>query len=113
MFRRDNGIEEMIKEIDVHTAAAWLKNDEAILVDVREVEENRQLRIPGAVLLPLSSFDADRVPAVEDRKVVVYCAMGGRSREAVMRCHYSGVEAINLAGGIFAWQHAGLPTESG
>lgn len=101
------------KEIDVQTAAAMLQDDKAILVDCREVEEYRRLRIPGAILLPLSSFDPARVPAVEGKSVLIHCAMGGRSREAVIRCYHAGVEAINVDGGIFAWQHAGFPTESG
>lgn len=101
------------KEVDVQTAATMLKDDKAILVDCREVEESRRLRIPGAILMPLSSFDPAQVPAVEGKSVLIHCALGGRSREAVIRCYQAGVEAINVDGGIFGWQHAGFPTETG
>ena len=101
------------KEIDVQTAAAMLQDDKAILVDCREVEESRRLRIPGAILLPLSSFDPALVPAEEGKSILIHCASGGRSREAVVRCYHAGVEAINVDGGILGWQHAGFPTETG
>jgi rhodanese-related sulfurtransferase len=39
--------------------------------------------------------------------------MGGRSRDAVIRCRLEGVDAVNVVGGIFSWAQAGLPTESG
>jgi len=101
------------KEIDVLTAAKWLQAGQAVLVDVREVEENRQARIPGSTLLPLSRFDPQQLPAQGDKKLLLYCAMGGRSQNAVIQCWHAGIEAINVAGGIVAWHRAGLPLEAG
>jgi rhodanese-related sulfurtransferase len=101
------------KEIDVVSALELLKAREAVLIDVREVEENLRLRIPGAALLPLSQFNASLIPPLEGKKLLIHCASGGRSRDAVIRCHLAGIDAINVAGGIFAWHHAGLPTEAG
>ncbi|MCW8846632.1 MAG: rhodanese-like domain-containing protein [Gammaproteobacteria bacterium] len=101
------------KEIDVQGAAAWLQAGEAILIDVREVEEYRRLRIPGAALLPLSAFNPSQIPPLDGKKLLIHCAMGGRSRDAVIRCRLEGVDAVNVVGGIFSWAQAGLPTESG
>jgi len=101
------------KEIDVQTAAKWLNDGQAILVDVREAEENRQARIPGSILHPLSRFDPADMPSAEGKKILVYCAMGGRSQNAVIQCWHAGIEAINVAGGIVAWHRAGLPLEAG
>jgi len=101
------------KEIDVLTAAQWLEAGQAVLVDVREVEENRQARIPGSALLPLSRFDPQQLPPLGDKKLLLYCALGGRSQNAVIQCWHAGIEAINLAGGIVAWHRAGLPLEAG
>ena len=74
------------KEIDVQGAAAWLQAGEAILIDVREVEEYRRLRIPGAALLALSAFNPSQIPPLDGKKLLIHCAMGGRSRDAVIRC---------------------------
>jgi rhodanese-related sulfurtransferase len=100
------------REIDVLSASELLKSKEAVLIDVREVEEYRRLRIPGAALLPLSRFSASMIPPLEGKTLLIHCASGGRSRDAVIRCRLAGIEAINVEGGIFAWHHAGLPTES-
>ncbi len=101
------------KEIDIQSAAAWFQAGEAVLVDVRETEENRRMRIPGALLLPLSVFNPSQIPPLEGKKLLIHCASGGRSRDAVMRCRLEGIDAINVVGGIFSWQQAGLPVESG
>jgi rhodanese-related sulfurtransferase len=101
------------REIDVQDAAAWLNGGEAVLVDVREIEEYQRVRIPGAVLLPLSVFSPSQIPPLDGKKLLIYCAAGGRSRDAVMRCRLEGIEAINMEGGISSWHRNGLPVEFG
>ncbi len=56
---------------------AALKAGEIILVDVREPGEYENERIPGALLLPLSTFDPAALPTGQGRKVVLHCAAGG------------------------------------
>lgn len=84
----------------------------AALIDVREAWEWEQQRIPGAVLIPLAELPQrlDEVP--DDRDVYVHCRLGGRSSKAVdfLREHGRG-RAINVVGGIEAWEEAGLPVE--
>jgi rhodanese-related sulfurtransferase len=53
------------------------------------------------------------MPSAGGKKILVYCAMGGRSQNAVIQCWHAGIEAINVAGGIVAWHRAGLPLEAG
>jgi rhodanese-related sulfurtransferase len=100
-------------EVDVHTAHEWIKNGEAVMIDVREPVENEDLRIPGATLIPLSQFDVGQIPAHEGKKLLVHCASGGRSARATERCVLAGVEAYNVQGGIIAWHDAGYVTETG
>jgi rhodanese-related sulfurtransferase len=85
---------------------------EAVLIDVREPWEWEQLRIPGALLIPLAEVPRrlDEIP--EDRDVYVHCRLGGRSGRAVEFLHEHGrPRAINVVGGIEAWQEAGLAVE--
>ena len=48
--------ERRIQEIDAATLKGWLERGEALLVDVREPSEHASERIPGARLVPLSTF---------------------------------------------------------
>jgi superoxide dismutase, Fe-Mn family len=84
----------------------------AFLVDVRRAGmfENAQTMIPNAQWRDpaLVGQWAQSVP--RDQPVVVYCIYGhevGRSTAMRLRC--VGVDARYLAGGIDAWQTAGLP----
>ena len=90
--------------------AEQLEADAMTLVDVREVHEFNQGHIDGAVLMPLSSFDPSAVPLEDGKPVVLYCARGGRSANAVAMCQQFGVPVQqHLADGIRGWMAAGLP----
>ena len=53
-----------------------------LLVDVRETKEYDLEHIAGALLMPLSSLEADLFPAVTDKPLVLHCAIGKRSAAA-------------------------------
>jgi rhodanese-related sulfurtransferase len=92
---------------EVHTA---LRNNEIVLIDVREAQEYMAERIHGALLQPLSTFDARALPT-GDRPVVLYCGSGKRSAMAVGKCIHAGVPVTtHMKGGIMAWKHARYPT---
>jgi rhodanese-related sulfurtransferase len=81
------------------------------LVDVREVGEYEQVRIKGALNMPLSGFDPARLPAGE---VVLHCGVGKRSAMAADKCAKAGREITgHLAGGLNGWLQAGLPVIAG
>ena len=66
------------------------KTPNAVLLDVREVDEFHSGHIPGAVNLPLSGIDTIEIP--KDKPLFVYCLRGSRSKQAVgvlMRMGYS------------------------
>ena len=89
---------------------AWLAQGQILLVDVREVNEYAAERIHGALLYPLSTFDAKALPQ-EGRKLVLHCAGGRRSLTAAHKLLEAGFgHATHLAGGLQAWKAAGLPT---
>jgi rhodanese-related sulfurtransferase len=83
-----------------------------LLIDVREPDEYARERIPGALLYPLSTFDAAHLPADGARAVVFYCAAGGRSLTAARLRRSTGQPAAHMAGGIVAWKALSLPIVS-
>ena len=89
-----------------------LEEGRILLIDVREPDEYGAERIPGALLYPLSTFDAAHLPLDGPRAVVFHCAAGGRSLTAARLRKASGQPAAHMAGGIVAWKALGLPTVS-
>jgi len=90
-----------------------------LLVDVREPDEYRLGHLPGAVLIPRGIIEpsADlrfpkRHPELSQarkRRVVLYCATGGRSALACEVLQEMGFENVaSLAGGYGAWEAAEL-----
>ncbi len=105
-----------VPSIDVTEADRRLRDDpdRPVLLDVREVSEFETVRAPGALLIPMSTFQArvDDVPT--DRPILVICHTGGRSAAVTGFLARSGrTDVVNVAGGMEAWANAGLPTRSG
>lgn len=95
-------------EVPPHLLASWLAAGDTVLVDVREDYEHASERIEGALLRPLSSFDADAVRReAGPKRVVFHCHSGKRSLEAVERYRQNGEATFHLAGGIEGWKSAG------
>jgi rhodanese-related sulfurtransferase len=85
-----------------------------LLVDVREPNEVAAEAYPGAVAVPLSSFDPEAIPDPGARQVVFACRSGKRSVTASLAAQAAGLAYDkHLAGGMLAWKAAGLPTETG
>jgi rhodanese-related sulfurtransferase len=84
---------------------------EAVLVDVREADEWAQGHAPNAVHLPMGEFIARMDELPEARPVNVICHVGGRSASVVAWLNQQGIDAVNVAGGMDAWEAAGLPIE--
>lgn len=104
-----------VRMVDPATAMDWLEKGEAVIVDVREPHERRQVRIPGTVAMPLSVFDPDRVPVEPGKHLLFHCQAGVRCGVAAERMVEAGKtgEFGRLAGGIIAWAQSGGPLESG
>lgn len=100
------------REITPQQLAAQLRAGAALVIDVREVEEYAQGHIPGAVNLPLSTFQPSALPDPASRTLVLNCLGGKRSAMALDKCR-AAQEAVDthLAGGFTAWAAAGLPVE--
>jgi rhodanese-related sulfurtransferase len=85
-----------------------------LLVDVREPNEVAVDAYPGAVVVPLSSFDPQAIPDPQGKQVVFACRSGKRSMTAALAAQAEGFACDkHLAGGMLAWKAAGLPTRTG
>lgn len=105
-----------IPTIDVTEADRRLREDPdpPVLVDVREAGEFSEVRAPGAVLIPTSTFmtRVDELPT--DRPLLVVCHTGGRSAAVAGYLIRSGrADVYNVAGGMDAWERAGLAVRRG
>jgi len=84
------------------------------LVDVREPNEVAVEAYPGAVVVPLSTFDPKAIPDPKGKTVVFACRSGKRSVTASLAAQAAGLPYDkHLAGGILGWKAAGLPTRAG
>jgi rhodanese-related sulfurtransferase len=102
-----------VRDLTPQEVAQGLKEGRVVLVDVREPNETALERFPGAVLVPLSSFDPATIPAPPGSEIVFACRSGRRSVTAALAAQEQGFAyESHLAGGILAWKAAGLPTES-
>lgn len=85
-----------------------------LLVDVREPNEVAMEAYPGAVVVPLSTFDPQDIPDPQGKQVVFACRSGKRSVTASLAAQAAGFAYDkHLAGGILGWKAVGLPTKSG
>lgn len=97
-------------EVDPQTLSEMSRRGEAVIIDVRMPEEYAFERIPGALLMPLATFEPDALPT-GGKRVILHCAAGRRSAMAAGKLLERGApEAWHLKGGLAAWKADGLPT---
>ena len=80
--------------------------DGLVVLDVREPVEWSHGHIEGAVHIPLMELP-QRLEEVPGGQTLVVCKIGGRSAQAVGYLVQQGVDAVNLDGGLAAWERAG------
>ena len=99
-----------IETLTAAEVARLLKAGHLLLIDVREPAEYAAERIAGALLYPLSNFDASFLPDDGARRIVFHCGSGKRSLTAAEHRLAAGHgHAAHMGGGIAAWKAAGLP----
>lgn len=103
----------LVKEICPTTTQEWLKKG-ALLVDVREKEEEDQLAcdVPAILNIPLSEFEERFHEIPKDRDVVMVCKNGSRSlRAAGFLVNHGYDKVVNMQHGITRWVQKGFPTK--
>ena len=112
----------VVTAIDAESSLQLVNDDSVVFVDVREAGELADKgKIEGAVHIPRGVLEFYIDPASgmhneifsSDKKVVFYCATGGRSVLAAKLAMDMGVKnAAHLEGGFTAWAKAGGATHS-
>jgi phage shock protein E len=103
-----------LQSIRSQETKALLAQPDIVMLDVRTPEEYAAGHLKGAQLINFYSPDfLQRVQALDPAKTyLVYCAVGGRSKEAVQTMAKLGFkQEYNAAEGFRALQNAGIPTE--
>ena len=90
-------------------AAAGVARRELVLVDVRQPAELRGGRVRGAVNIPLTQLRARLHELEHGRQVAFLCHSGARSSRATAIAMKAGYDAVNVRGGMMAWNRGGLP----
>lgn len=96
-------------ELSPAAVAELLERGEIHLVDVREPYEHAAGHIEGARHIELERLPSQAESIPHDRPVVFHCRLGVRSAMATRAFRAAGWDARNMAGGIVAWDEAGLP----
>ena len=89
--------------------ARELVRSEAILLDVREDDEWAAGHAPEAVHMPMSRIAREFGTLPTDRTIVCVCHVGARSAAVASALTEAGWQAVNLDGGMAAWESAGYP----
>jgi rhodanese-related sulfurtransferase len=87
---------------------------EAVLLDVRTLEEVQTERIKGEINFDFKAPEFDLLIKGLDKTkpYFVYCASGVRSGKAAEKMKEQGFEKVyTLEGGLKAWRAAGLPVQ--
>ncbi|MEJ2503465.1 MAG: MBL fold metallo-hydrolase [Gemmatimonadota bacterium] len=104
---------ERIDRIDTRRLAERRRRNEVTILDIRGSAEWEDVRIPGAVHIPLGDL-ADRIGELSGgRDVAVHCESGARSAIAASVLEAAGLPVLDYAEGIRDWTAAGEPVERG
>ncbi len=114
IWKRSINIIKGVKDINPITAQEYIKNDGAVILDVREQSEYDAGHVPNSVFIPLGQLESRlaELNNYKNQKIVVICHGGKRSATAceILQKHQFNF-AFNIAGGILAWKKQQLPVE--
>lgn len=106
---------EGVKHINPSDAFNAITNGDAVILDVREINEVQLERILlDRVLNHPMSMIMDRLPYIaKDQNIIVACPGGVRSVKVANLLNLQGYPHVaNLDGGLMMWKAKGLPYDS-
>ena len=95
-----------LQQIDSKIATKFIKEDDYIFLDVRSIEEHKVKAIPNTPNIPVQELEnrIDELEIYRDKKIVVYCRSGNRSKLGTDILTKNGYDAVNLIGGLNQWE---------
>ncbi|MEY9843272.1 rhodanese-like domain-containing protein [Streptacidiphilus sp. MAP5-3] len=94
--------QQSVPTVDIASVPA-----DAVLLDVREQDEWDAGHAESALHVPMSEFVARIGELPEAEPLYVVCRVGGRSAQVVQYLVQQGRKAVNVDGGMLAWDAAG------
>ncbi|SOC37987.1 rhodanese-like domain-containing protein [Salinicoccus kekensis] len=97
----------MAKTVHVSEINDLIKNDDAVLIDVRETDELKETGyVPGAIHLPMSTLSIEDETLKEHKGDTLYimCRSGKRSENVQHALIDQGYDAVNVEGGILEYE---------
>ena len=101
------GCGQSYKNISHEDAVRIMKSGQnAIVVDVRTVDEYEKRHVPGAVLVPIDQIKNGRFDKLpnKDQILLVYCWTGRRAEDAAKILSQNGYKYVYTFGGIVDWE---------
>lgn len=100
--------------VDPLAATAMINHEDAVILDVRSMDEFKKGHIVNAVNIPLNGLgnNIKQIEKHRDKPIVTVCRSGSRSGSAGGILRKNGFENVkNLRGGMLAWENASLPVK--
>ncbi|ORU93434.1 MAG: rhodanese [Cycloclasticus sp. symbiont of Poecilosclerida sp. N] len=114
--------EKQIESITVEEALSIYKNDDVVVIDIRDIRElYRDGKVPSAYHAPRGMLEFWVDPDspyhkpifVSGKRLVFYCGGGMRSALATQTVQMMGLENVcHIEGGFAAWRKAKFPIEN-
>jgi rhodanese-related sulfurtransferase len=102
------------RQLGTLEATRIMNTGNALVLDVREPSEFASGRIPKSKNLPLAELGkrADEIARFKEKPVIVACATGSRTANALKVLKGAGFSDLYaLKGGVASWREATLPIE--
>ncbi|MDX2360512.1 MAG: rhodanese-like domain-containing protein [Crocinitomicaceae bacterium] len=97
--------------ITAESALKKVNDQNAVFLDIREMEEFNISHIQGALNVGYEQFYMDEIKHLKkSTEIIVYCSIGARSQEIGKRLKKFGYTNVhNLYGGLFHWSNLEYP----
>ncbi|MDH5163042.1 rhodanese-like domain-containing protein [Heyndrickxia oleronia] len=93
-----------MKQISTTEVKQLLESGKSLnLIDVREVDEVKEGKIPGVINIPLGLLEARMHELDKSKEYIMVCRSGGRSGRATQFLESWGYQVINMSGGMLDW----------